>query len=535
MAITYLSGERIQGSSVAPVAITDDMTTNLGWTANSTPSGQGYDATNDYVVFKGINTSSDETESPRISMDMQDADFLNGSNVDDTAFTAKFELRLTTYNASTSGENRNYIGFFSHNSWGGTAGDYFKLEITGEGSSAKRWRVVVGDGELHEGVSASYKSTDFDNDAVIDTTYYITFTKTGGNTHKVGISTNSDYVTGVDERTVTRSSLTGLRYFAVKGRGDTQGAANGETTGYIDNFYISSGTTDEKGTLTDVPVGTRYEETDTRKIFRRKGAGISVTGLKAYFTMGEATGDLINRAAEYGSTDAIANFDLSVTGATQNVSGKYNKCVSFSGDQRAIADDSSLSDTAFLSNNGAAWTICFWSAVEGLASGGNIEGDQAWFSTSQFGTGQNGVMCRVAATVAPPSNPAYTSMVLGTNGTDKVSGNSTANGLDGLSSPTGWHFIAVQYDDSTGIARDMKDNSGTWNNIFTGQNLTNTTTPSAKFRLAQWANNNNNLNGDMEAVSIWNRILTTAELTSLYSSTEVGQGLAPSWVEKGTA
>ena len=81
----------------------------------------------------------------------------------------------------------------------------------------------------------------------------------------------------------------------------------------------------------------------------------------------------------------------------------------------------------------------------------------------------------------------------------------------------------------------MKDNSGTWNNIFTGANLTNTTTPSHKFRLAQWGDNNNNLNGDMESVSIWNRILTTAELTSLYSSTEVGQGLAPSWVEKGTA
>ena len=293
--------------------------------------------------------------------------------------------------------------------------------------------------------------------------------------------------------------------------------------------------TDDKTTVTDVPVGSEFEQTDDYKSYQRAGSAISLTGLKAYFTMNETSGDIINRASEYGSTDAIANFDLSVTGATQGVSGKYNKCVSFSGNQSAVADDSSLSDTAFLSNDGAKWTICFWSAVEGLASGGNIEGDQAWFSTSQFGTGENGVFCRVAATVAPPNNPAYTSMVLGTNGTDKTSGNSTANGLDSLSSPTGWHFITVQYDDSTGIARDMKDNSGTWNNILTGVNLTNTTTPSAKFRLAQWYDNSNNLNGDMEAVSIWNRILTADELTSLYTSTAVGQGLAPSWIERGTA
>ena len=72
-------------------AKTDNMTSDLGWTANSTPSGQGYDATNDYVVFKGINTSSDETESPRISMDLQDADWFNGRNLNDTAFTAKFK------------------------------------------------------------------------------------------------------------------------------------------------------------------------------------------------------------------------------------------------------------------------------------------------------------------------------------------------------------------------------------------------------------------------------------------------------------
>jgi hypothetical protein len=254
--------------------------------------------------------------------------------------------------------------------------------------------------------------------------------------------------------------------------------------------------------------------------------------------MGEASGDIINRAAEYGSTDAIANFDLSVTGATQNVTGKHNKCVSFAGNQSAVADDSNLSDTAFMSNAGAAWTVCFWAKVDDKDSDGNIEGDQAFFSTHS-GSG-NGVLCRVIATVAQPNNPAYTYMLIGTTGDDKSSGWTTANGLHGIggTGETGWHFHTIQYNDATNTGRDMKDNSGTWNNVTfeSGDgDLTNTDTPSQKFRLAQWADNNNNLDGDIESFSIWNRILTTAELTSLYSSTAVGQGLAPSWTEKGTA
>jgi len=244
---------------------------------------------------------------------------------------------------------------------------------------------------------------------------------------------------------------------------------------------------------------------------------ISKANLKLYYTMDEASGDLVNTASAIGSTHALSNFNLSVSGATQNVTGKLNKCVSFSGNNYADADDSSLSDTAFLSNNGAAWTVCVWLKVEGLGSGGNIIGDQALFSTSDFQSGENGVFCRIAGTVAPPNNPAYTSLLLGTNGDDKAASNSTANGLTAASSPTGWHFHTIQYDDSTGIGRTSLDN-GAWNNIFTGANLTNTDTPSNKFRIGNNPPLDNDLNGDMDEFSLWDRILTAAEITAIYNS-----------------
>ena len=535
MAITYLSGGRIQGSSTGSASPTVAKTIFQGagleskWVDNS--EDISYNATTDVIDF--VVSGSGNTDS-YATFDLQDSTALNGSSASDTAWILRFKLDITTYTLNHNSSSALVIGISNQGTSNGSASQNGIGFEVGVGNNDTLYRLQTSNSAAWARGSADAV---FSETPAVETTY-VEVKRTSATDVTVSMYSDSAYSTLLEAETITNvSGTTGLRYLSVKS--DTQSEDN-LLAGTVSEFElwnaVTSPTQDDKSTITDVPVGTRFEETDTRKIFRRKGAAQSVEGLKAYFTMGEASGDLINRAAEYGSTDAIANFDLSVTGATQNVNGKYNKCVSFSGNQWAEASDSNLTDTNFLSQNGAAWTICYWTAVEGLASGGNIEGDQGWFSTR--GNGASGVFVRVAATVAPPNNMAHTSMVIGTNGTDKFSGNTTANGLEDLSSPTGWHFVVVQYNDATNTGRDMKDNSGTWNNITYEQgppNLTNTDTPSAKFRLAQTASDNNRLNGDMEAVSIWNRILTAAELTSLYTSTEVGQGLAPSWVEKGTA
>ena len=53
MAITYLSGQRIQGISNADRTITDDLTTDKGWVDNGTGNGWE-DSTNDAVDFKMV-------------------------------------------------------------------------------------------------------------------------------------------------------------------------------------------------------------------------------------------------------------------------------------------------------------------------------------------------------------------------------------------------------------------------------------------------------------------------------------------------
>ena len=69
-------------------------------------------------------------------------------------------------------------------------------------------------------------------------------------------------------------------------------------------------TIDEKTTLTNVPTNTRYEETDTRKIYRYDESALSPS---FRYKFSEASGDVIN----HGS---VASADLTVTSLTRDQS-----------------------------------------------------------------------------------------------------------------------------------------------------------------------------------------------------------------------
>ena len=495
----YLSGGRIQGRSDDSLAteITDNMTDNLGWTHNNTPSGQGYNATNDYVVFKGINTSSDETESPRISMDMQDADwFGSGVNMSDTYFVVKFELRLTTYNASSSGENRNYFGFFSHNVWGGTAGDRFVLELTGDGGGSKYWRVVVGDDELHEGTSGTYKSDHFATDAAIDTTYYITFTKTGGNVHAIRITTSNDY-TGGEELSITRTNVTNLRYFAVKGRGDTQGAANGDTTGYIDNFYISSGSTDkDKSTITNVPAGTRYEETDTRKIFRRKDDG---------FTVG--LGDSADMASDTGNTSVAT-----ITGQTD--------APTFTTKGWSASSLQAYTETDALLIENDDWTISFWMNSTSFTSMGGSKSPRL-VNGRTSGDVNTSLLIEGSAGNNPPSTHILNAQIY-----KDPSGAVAANGSSGMVT-NNWYNVVVTWTKSSGTVTFYVDYDGASSTGTVGSS-TNMLLPASGgyWLLGSVAEQ---FVGYVTDYAFWNKVLTSSERQALYNS---GAGVAANTIAK---
>ena len=283
----------------------------------------------------------------------------------------------------------------------------------------------------------------------------------------------------------------------------------------------STGTTDEKTTVTDVPVGSQFEETNTRKFYQRSGLPVSLDDMKCYYRFEQTSGNLENTASDIGSSDAIANSDLVVSNATQGTTGKIDYGVTFaSGSEALKASSMSLADLGFLSNADALWTICGWVKATTRA------GSEAIICNSDFGSDENGVLIRTA------DASGHINLICGTNGDDMFQATSGTVAIP----DTNWNFLMVQYNNSTGNVK-MSVNDGTVETVSksSGGALTNSDTPSTYLYMGNVPELSNEWIGSLDEFVIFNRILTTAELTKIYNAGSgklLGSG---SWVERGTA
>ena len=115
MAITYLSGGRIQGSSKAgevlkKYTIATDYSTTVSATnmASDNSDWVTSDSTNSEVSSDRLNFQMDSSEDV-VYYDLQNANALNGSNASDTAWTLRW-----TYNGTSKGTDCfGYIGLSS--------------------------------------------------------------------------------------------------------------------------------------------------------------------------------------------------------------------------------------------------------------------------------------------------------------------------------------------------------------------------------------------------------------------------------------
>ena len=207
----------------------DDLTTDKGWTTSNGISGNGYNAS-DYVDFKLICPDSSSLAGGRVLVDLQHADYLNGSNLSNTAFTARIKINYSALDQASQNENKSYIGFYSNDSWGGSTQDAFVLQLKLDyGQSSKKFYVEIMNDEVFEG---SAHQTEFTSTTpTVDTDYYVEFTK-NGNVHTIRITTNDDY-TGGETQSITYGGVENLRYFGCKARGDTQ-ANGGNAQGKIE-------------------------------------------------------------------------------------------------------------------------------------------------------------------------------------------------------------------------------------------------------------------------------------------------------------
>tara|TARA_Y100000310_G_scaffold1105_1_gene1573 strand:- start:17 stop:1276 length:1260 start_codon:yes stop_codon:yes gene_type:complete len=176
---------------------------------------------------------------------------------------------------------------------------------------------------------------------------YINCMESGSSKAALGDGTGSDAYDVLDSFKMTMDSAGAVKYFRQAGSsgsfveitGGSRDTASGDYYLYHYSYDGSYGTVitsasptqikqDDKSTITDVPVGTRYEETDTRKIFRRSTVPEVVTSNTYQQSNTGDTGGGFNPS--YTSSSSIPNrTGLAITGAGHTLVNKKIKTVRF--------------------------------------------------------------------------------------------------------------------------------------------------------------------------------------------------------------
>ena len=318
---------------------------------------------------------------------------------------------------------------------------------------------------------------------------------------------------------------------------------NGGTGDFAIGSYItvlgatSDVTSDEKTTLSDIPANTRYEETDTRKIYRWKQAPLEPV---FHYKFSESSGDVIN----HGS---IANADLTVGSLTRDQStpsGIGNGMKTPNEDSGYAENTSRVNDYKFMHDGTAKWSITFWLKCYGVPDTSTTEHmlfGNVWTDDAGVGFG-----IRLAKNSDNSSSKARIQTMVARNAGGMPVNDQTAD--DMMPDTSNWHFYCITYDPTLSsnnltISRDAETSGtgfsqdDTTNENWSTSNPTRKTTYMARPTTGGNAYDNG-VEGTMAQVMIFKDvILTQANKESLYAS---GNGTttipdSKEWVERGTA
>ena len=274
---------------------------------------------------------------------------------------------------------------------------------------------------------------------------------------------------------------------------------------------LGSDITPTVGKPTDVQAGSRYEETDTRKMYHY--LPISTSELKAYYKFNEASGNIINQATSVGSTDSLSSEDLTVDVGTPSYrqtgvgnipySVSYGNTVKFSG--------TTASNWTFMNDQNDA-SVNVWIKSSELANGDTIMSTPNSSAANGFifdyrSTGQLRFITEKAN--SPTGNTNWASSI-----------------------DTNWHMITHVHDDSANTFQMYVDGSAV--SAVHSATVPPANTPDFPLEIGD-TSYSGGVTASIAEVSLWQRVLTTDEITALYNS---GSGATVdnilSWKEEGT-
>ena len=460
MAITYLSGQRVQGLSPPSTATFDGKSEN-----------DQTDTWNDDIRGEQIQTGH----------------ALMGKVITSITLKAK--------RGGTSGTFK--IGLF--NATGVLQHEFKSASISTLSTS---YAEVTGN-DLGSGDTTA--------DRTVGTNYIIGMTNSGNTSNRVEIRQSTS--AGRANEVAGKCASAGSSFVE-------DGAGNKDI--YFEATYAIAGDTKP----TDVPTGSQFEETDTRKFYQFK-KGVTTDEPYFHFKFDEASGDAVN-SGSFGSTG-----NLTVSGLARNQSTP-------SGLDNGMSNTSGSSDYAYngagdyaykFMHDGSKWSASFWAKLTA-----DSLNEKYFFSNEWTDDQDQGFFIR---TKDDSSSTHCKMRVSISNGTALVLDVTTPSQMI---PDLDWHFycITVDPDESAGdvmiISRDAEESgtgyykSGTVSGSFSSSN------PVRKTSFFARDGGNNVLAGTMAQVMLWDgKILTQAEKEALYASGNGTTSIISAWKERGTA
>lgn len=243
-------------------------------------------------------------------------------------------------------------------------------------------------------------------------------------------------------------------------------------------------------------------------LFPETGSGFDMDKLYAYYKFDASSGNIVNKASDVGSTDQIASVDIAITGATYSQTGIIDEALSFDGTNDYGTVGTSTSAWKFFHGTGD-WSINLWLNLTSYTNESRIITNMTAVETSGFTFRFGGNTSNLGIAVTNDS------------------GQFMANGDMAISPvfPTStWTMIT--------LTCDYSDSSNCYELFINGSSESTRArsyvggTGNAKTSLKTMARGTGAANftdGLQDETSIWGRLLTDEEITSLYNS---GSGLA---------
>ena len=264
MAITYHSGRRLQGLSTDENTVYDSSGKLTGTHTSDNTTVDGWLAANkDHIKVNGGNIKWDlarDGTNYAISYDL-------GANISNEKWLLRFRATWDTIAACAG--NEQYIGVSDLNSTNSTTAnhDFLGCMISMWASNADFRNTFANGSTLNGGGGASNWSADPSRS--VDTFYFVEIKRISTTTFSISFSSTDSY----DGNLASSGSQTcsadtkNLRYiyFGAENAGSTECGQDC----LIDNiqFYDGYTTPTTVGKPTNVQVGSRFEETDTRKMY----------------------------------------------------------------------------------------------------------------------------------------------------------------------------------------------------------------------------------------------------------------------------